>query len=241
MKARSIAILALLVADATSAQTPAPAKGLGRLVVTLRDTANGDTLIRGSVCANITYMSRCAPANGGARFTIENLPFYSYDLVAGCRVVRGLPKQIGQSPVTIRDTATTEVTLDVSFEGCDMRPMRRVTGTMSGSYLTGFEEGRIMPCRPSEWYVASDSSRMTWLEEVNDRVWRNVRWPKPGKIYYKDEKGNQVELQGTDEYFVTVHGTLEGPDHFGHLGVAAFRFVVDEVISVRTPTGHDCR
>jgi hypothetical protein len=235
------AMLVALVACATSAQTPTPAYRLGRLVVTLRDTVNGATLIRGSVCANITSMDRCAPQRGGNRFAIENLPFHSYDVVAGCGVLRGpYPQAIGRSTVTITDTATTELTLNVSFEGCDMRPFRRVTGTMSGLYVTGFEAGTIALCRPSEWYVASDSRRTTWVDWASERVWDKVKWPKPGKLYVKDENGKQVELEGVDEYFITVHGAFEGPDRYGHMGGAEFHFIVDSVITIRTPTRHDC-
>jgi hypothetical protein len=240
-------LLALLFSPLATpgAQTSPPPLGPGRVIVTIRDTVHGDSLIRGSACTIVgrgpVYLSRCAPERAGRRFVIADLPPGGYDVTAGCEPEHGLVTvAVGSRRVQVVDSTPVAITIDVALRGCDTRPMRRVTGVMRAAYFSGFEEGRLTPCRPAEWFVDTDRGRSIWLEARDASVWQHVRWPKPAKLYVPGDSGRRVELEGYGTYYVELHGTLEGPGHYGHLGIAEYHFISDSVLSVRTPSPRDC-
>lgn len=241
-------ITAIGIALGALAGTRAPAQSLegvsgpGRIVVTIRDSVSGDSLVRGAVCTSAGTFARCATETTGSRFVISDLPLGKYSVDAACETGRRFDgKQLGSVATHVADSTPVEVSLHVSFAGCDMRPLRRVSGLMIGHHMLGTETSRVSPCRPDEWYTAADSNRLTWLV-LSERT----RGPKAklgtgSPIFFKDDSGRLQLLEGYEDFFVQAIGTLEGPGRFGPLGTSAFRFVVDSIVSIAPGSGGDCQ
>ncbi len=41
-------------------------------------------------------------------------------------------------------------------------------------------------------------------------------------------------------YLIEAHGTLKGPGRFGHFGVSAYEFKIDEILSYEAVAETDC-
>jgi len=124
----------------------------------------------------------------------------------------------------------------VSPAGCDLRPVRRVTGIFRGRYTPGFEASEFVPCKADAWFIPTDSLATYPYDAKNAWVtwstFRNpeLKWPPAPK----DEYGNPV-------YYVRWRGTVVGPGRYGHMGVAPFQFFVDSVFELRASRKKDCQ
>lgn len=221
-------------------QQPERDARLGRIVITLRDSVGRDSLVRGSVCTSIGEVARCAQRTTATRFTIPDLPAGTYTVNAACLLPRNIfGKALGQVALRVTDSVPVEREMTVAFAGCDTRQLRHVVGTMSGIYYSAFEAQLISPCRPSDWFVASDTNRSVWIHFAGPNAMRGLKWPKGRTIYVSDENGKRFEDGNT--FFVRVHGTLMGPGHYGHMGSTAYEFIADSVEAVKTPGKDDCK
>lgn len=233
--------LAALGSPRVRAQAPQGKTGPGRVVVTIRDSVGRDSLVRGSVCTSAGVVVRCAPHAAGSRFVISDLPAGNYAVGVACETGRPLDSRTLGSVVTrVADSVPVDVAISVSFAGCDMRPIRRVAGMMVGHHMAGGQTSRVAPCRPDEWFVASDSNRMTWLE-FPEHARGAMKRGEGSPIFTKDDRGRLQLLEGYEDFFVKLVGTLEGPGRFGPLGTSAFQFVVDSVLSIEPGAGGDCQ
>ena len=118
-------------------------------------------------------------------------------------------------------------------DGCDPRPRRRVAGTFAGHYSYGFEHSRFMPCPRDDWSIPSDTLALFHRQGASVR-WSDsleldeAEWPEP------------VLKDGHPRVFVQWQGTVEGPGHYGHMGMSSFELTVDRVLAVRLPSPDDC-
>jgi hypothetical protein len=239
---KALFAIALVCAESVGvrSQQPAPTNGPGRIVVTLRDSVGSDSLVGGSVCTWVGGRNRCAASTSGRRFVIDSLPLQVYTVGAACRQSGFfLGKEIGRVVVRLTDSVPVDRTIDVSYAGCDRRPFRRVSGVMVGHHFAAFEAMSISPCRVDEWFTPADSNRRTWLSfNLDSLAARRLRWPKPGVVEFRHD--GELDTLNAALYFVRLHGTLQGPGNYGHMGASSFLFTADSVISIETPRGHDC-
>jgi len=151
-----------------------------------------------------------------------------------CETIRTLSKSLASDSVLL---ANVRLRRDwtVGTEGCDPRPVRRVSGTFSGHYTPGFESSKFVPCPSSEWFIPADSldaypydARRAWVRWSVGRM-RELKWPKAPRDPY-----------GNSRYYVRWRGTVVGPGRYGHLGVSAFELQVDSVAELRAPGPQDC-
>jgi hypothetical protein len=199
-----------------------------------------------TVCADaynangpIRNAASCTVTSTAGTFRLDSLRLGLVALQATCATSRSLGKAIWPTayPTAGRIPGTAVVLLNTG--GCDSRPVRTVTRTFRGHWRTGFEGSYFSPCPADSWRLDSDSvgtggklpEAVAWVDSMPMRAtaqWRadTARTKSPdGYTYYS---------------YVEWHATITGPGHYGHLGAAPFRMVVDSVITMRTPTARDC-
>lgn len=195
----------------------------GRTRVCLRLSASGERRV---------IHSRCVRVDDDGSYRIDSLPTWPLPAWVSCERLRDLGGSLAQDTIRIAADTPTRRDWAISTEGCDPRPRRRERRMFSGHYSYGFEESRFVPCPADDWIIPSDTlsviprtdAWVTWA----DSVAQGVVWPEP---------------QGEEHYrrvFVRLRGTVEGPGHYGHLGVSPFELVVDSVAIVRRPGPDDC-
>lgn len=215
--------------------------GLASITGSVRDTGAFRYPRSFSVCTFIRvessiYSARCSKVDTAGSYLIEKLPLNGFRFSVQCGTLRGLAKIVSSDSIVFTDTARVRHDWVVSSVGCDLRPVRKLTGVFSGHYTPGFESSRFVPCPADAWFIPSDSldtyrydARRAWA------TWRNaknqeLKWPDAPR----DDYGNET-------YYVRWRGTVVGPGSYGHMGVSPFEFFVDSVITLRAPAKNDCR
>ena len=212
-------------------------------MLTVHDTLGYGPVDRVTACTSLGSALVCGRHTTDAEIVIDSLPPGIYRVQMGCFTSRlfGAPA-VGTGVVQVVDSSPVRRAIAVSLADCDRRPLRRTVGTMSGHWFSAFETSAFAECRPSDWFVPSDSDRTTWLtlSHAAESAWRKIRLPRSGTVVMKDEAGREVAVQAQSYYFIRVHGTLVGPGHFGHMGAAAFELIADSLVEVATPKQGDC-
>ena len=126
--------------------------------------------------------------------------------------------------------------LAVGTAGCDLRPLRRITGVFSGHYTSEFEVSEFVPCPRDRWFIPSDS--VGTQRGLRGRAW--VRWTRPGLLDAPGGEATPERVSGGNRYFVRWRGAIEGPSSYGHMGISPFLITVDSVLDVRTSGRDDC-
>lgn len=230
---------ALAAAACAGARTQSP-RAPGAIVGTLRDSATGRPLERGSACVWLTASPhapsmRCVPADSVTGvFRLAGLQPGEYTLRLQCVSLT--------LPGSVLDHVSVEITraepirreFSVSTATCDKRPRRVITGAFRGHYRVGFEESRFTPCPADRWGIPSDS--VGTGRAPHSAAW--VRWRTPGRrpAWPAAERGPQ----GTRRYYVRFSGTVAGPGRYGHFGISPFLMTVDSILEARTPAPNDC-
>jgi hypothetical protein len=233
----TLTVLAALT-QASSAQAQQPPAGTGVVAGTLRQAATGQPLVRGWVCLwpprKALNQFRCVRADSSGGFQFERVPSGPRMLRVVCDTYRlfGGPFREHEFRVVVKEGGTVSRDLPVVTAGCDLRPLRRITGVFSGHYRFMSE---FVPCPRDRWTIASDSVR-TWKSR-RGRAW--VRGTKPGGGVAVGE-AQPKRVFGENQYFVRWRGTIVGPHRYGHHDMWQFMITVDSVLDVRTPRPGDC-
>lgn len=238
--ALSIAIVLATVTCATAQGTSPPASGV--VVGTLRDSATGRPLTRGSACMWLTASPasppmRCASADSiTGTFRIGSLRPGQYTLRVQCTAISILPSILDTVTVEITGAGTVRRDLSVATATCDKRPRRELVGKFRGHYSAGFEESVFTPCPADRWFIPSDSVGTRLVR--HGRAW--VGWRKPEQVRRMAWPETERSRSGSRRYYVRWSATVMGPGHYGHFGMSPFRMQVDSILEVRAPGANDC-
>jgi len=225
-------------ADA-AAQRPS---GTAVLTGTVRDADGGGAVPRAQVCATLSSGAHlawwhCAPVDSAAAFRIDSLPAGTWKVEVVCSTIGPFALTLATDEVAVSEAGPARRDWSVEpMAECDRRPLRRFSGEFRGYYTPGFESSEFVPCVEDAWFLPSDALRMSPYDQR--RAWvklSDVRLPAEFRLpdAPRDEYGNP-------RYFVRWRGTIEGPGHYGHLGVSAFELRVDTIIEIHAPRKGDC-
>lgn len=237
---RLVFSLAIFVSG-LSVEAQSPRLGIDRAAIAgvILDSASGKPAGKTRICAMMrmrggTWISgTCAEPDSLGRYRIDELLLTTVHVSLTCEAVRWGGHNLARDTLTI--TEPKEITKDwnVSTVGCDHRPIRRMTRTFTGFWTPGFEISDFIPCPIDSWSLPSDSlppgynAQHAWASLGKGA--RVEKWPKV-----------PLDKWGNGQYYVEWRGTLEGPGHYGHMGVSAFSFTADSVIQLRAPRRGDC-
>jgi hypothetical protein len=182
------------------------------------------------------YSLRCAQVDTLGSYRLDNLPLTGLRISVQCETLRGYGKSVASDSVVFSDTGLVRRDWVVPSVGCDLRPMRQVTGIFRGHYTPGFESSEFIPCKADAWFIPSDSLN-TYPYDAK-HAWASWRAASRQKLNWTPAPRDQ---SGNPTYYVRWRGTVVGPGRYGHLGVAPFRFFVDSVLELRAPGKKDCR
>lgn len=220
-------------ASLLSAQTSGTVRG------TVTDSLTGTPLAGVHVGVGKATRYRGATTDSLGRYVLSNVPFGRQDIEFRCPSRTFLGRRLVKRQVVV-DESNHEATLSVHVppRGCFEPDSSSRMGIYRGYYSVGFEESQFIPCHdsavglqdgllPGDFLVPLSA----WVAFAKTAFQQKVAWPPP-------DTANQRQ---SARYFVRWRGTLTGPGIYGHMGVSAFRFVVDSILDVRVPTSHDCR
>jgi len=208
---------------------------------TVRDSGSLDYRRKFSVCTWVPrqpamYSLSCAQVDTLGHYRLDDLPLIRLRLSVQCETLGGMGKSVMADSVIFTDTALVRRDWVVPSAGCDLRPLRHVTGIFRGHYTPGFESSKFVPCTADAWFIPSDSLGIYPYDAK--RAWATWRSAVPQKLKWprapRDDYGNPT-------YYVRWRGTVVGPGNYGHMGVSPFEFVVDSVLELRAPGKEDCR
>jgi hypothetical protein len=230
---RILLVLALAITRSAFGQQSASFHVVGRV----RDSISGRAPTRAQVCAFAdSGASRPLPRCG----SIDSVGHYRIDSVAPGRRLLTVHCDLGAGPAA-QQLAFEHLVISgdvqrnwlVDASTCDARPIRQAYGIFRGHYASGFEMSAFRPCAADSWARASDTLKRT------DPVHAWVTW---------DSGARRVPLPpiapdsfGVVSHFVRWRGTVEGPGHYGHMGISPFAFRVDSILESRAPGPNDCR
>lgn len=182
----------------------------------------------------------CTTTSIAGTFRLDTLPLGSVSLNVTCEATHLFWKRIPQTFTADAARKPGTVVMLINTSGCDERPVRTISRTFRGLWRSGFEMSDFTPCPTDSWALASDtggvghSSQATyaWVTSLPDR--EASRWPESKSLPARPIAGGYIS-------YVEWHGTVTGPGHYGHLGVASFKISVDSVITRRAPSATDCK
>jgi hypothetical protein len=100
-----------------------------------------------------------------------------------------------------------------------------------GHWTTAFEESLFWPCEglPMQADSLRPVQRSIWAQMAPHVDARGVKWP---------EFSEPVEHATV---YIRAAGTLDGPGHYGHLGVSGYQLTIDKIFEVRLSSPNDCK
>lgn len=222
----SILLLALCALPVVSA-AQAPAHATVRVLVV--DSATGSPVAHAGVQAN--GWTGLAWTDSTGRFRMTGVPLVT-ELNVRCPTRRRLAGRVTfRQPLLLPAGADTQVVVRLDAPSCVEPPVRSEHVELAGHYTFGFESSNFRPCgglpAAAKFYGTDWGS--AWVQFADSVRGRDLRWP---------------EIEKTEYYptvFVRWRGTLTGPGAYGHMGVATYGLVVDEILEVRRPLTTDCR
>jgi hypothetical protein len=197
-----------------------------QLRLTVIDSATGQP-IRRAYAAEFLYLPegrmrpRQAAGDSLGRLTFDSVRAWPVNIT--CRTTdesrEGRVAQLDSATLVNAAGRSWEIRGDGS--ACDQRPVVVQRGRWRGRYSAGFEH--------SEFRWCGDTTRAIWVRfKQKTAESPRVKWPPSTDPY-------------TYTAFITVVGTMRGPDRYGHLGVATYELEVDSVLSARAAGPRDCR
>ncbi len=144
------------------APPPAPWGERGTIIGVVVDSATQRPMSRSLIClheSNRRTMN-CARTDIAGSFRLESIPPGTSDIDVTCASERGLGGLRKLRQPSQSRAAVDSLRLVVSAEGCDTRPLRRISRLFSGFYSSGFEQSQFTPCKADGWYIPSDTAGM---------------------------------------------------------------------------------
>jgi hypothetical protein len=237
-----LAAFAMIIAAASAASgQTGVTRPVGRIAGVVLDSATGQPARRSAVCtllrvSRLELSSRCGAVDSLGQYHVDSLPLGTHRFSASCATIKWMGKLLTSDSVTLLDSSIVRRDWTVSTTGCDVRPIRRVTGVFRGYYTPGFEASEFVPCESDAWFVPGDSlgaypyeARRAWAT-VAPATMQAIGWPKTTRDRY-----------GNPRYYVRWRGTVVGPGNYGHMGVSPFDIEVDTIFALREPNQLDCR
>jgi hypothetical protein len=175
----------------------------------------------------------CAEPDSIGRYRLDNLLLTTVHVGISCQTVRGGGKSLASETMDITEPKEIKRDWNVSTAGCDFRPMRRITKIFTGLWTPGFEASEFIPCPVDSWALPTDS--------LAPNYYAQEAWAMLGKGARVEKWPNAPrDKWGNPQFYVEWRGTLEGPGHYGHMGMSAFSFIADSVIQMRARRRGDC-
>lgn len=233
---------ALAAAACAGARTQSP-QAPGAIVGALRDSATGQPLKRGSACVWLTASPhappmRCVTADSvTGTFRIESLRPGRYTVRLQCASLTILGSILDTLGVEITDARPIRRDFSVATTTCDKRPRRVIGGKFRGYYSAGFEESRFVPCSADRWWVPGDSVGTRLVPRGEAWVMWRIPPDRRAPVAWPEVERDQ---HGVTRHYVRFSGTVTGPGHYGHFGIAPFLLAVDSVLEARAPGADDC-
>jgi hypothetical protein len=182
----------------------------------------------------------CTTTSLAGTFRLDSLPLGAVGLRVVCQAPRLFGKQIPQTFTADAARKPGTIVILMNTAGCDERPLRTVSRTFRGIWNSGFEMSDFSPCAADSWSLASDTIGVGNRDE-GAGAWVTSLPDRKGKLWPRVKPGAARAIPGGYSSYVEWHGTVTGPGHYGHLGVAAFKIEVDSVIKMRAPSANDCK
>lgn len=192
------------------------------------DSATAKPVVHAGVQA--TGWTGLAWTDTTGKFTMTGVPLAS-ELRIRCPTTRRLVGRIVRHQTLALDAAETTVVVRLGSAECMEPPIQSTSGEFRGHYTSGFESSAFRPCDglPEVAKAFDDSWGAAWVSFAPHVALRKMKWPKVSDTTYYPT------------FYVRWEGTLTGPGSYGHMGVAAYQFVVDRILEIRTAKPDDCR
>ncbi len=197
------------------------AADVGKIVAAAYDVSDGRPYkgVRVSASAPNIYGRHPTSADGKVKF--NDVPAGTWSVTAICPSKTIAGREILKIEVSVRPEQTTTLEIALPNGFCkepeySVRPM-----TIAGHFMHGFELNRMSPCNPG----ALDLTKNTWGEP---RIW----------VVLPAESSAEIDPDVT--HYIEARGTLKGPGRFGHFGMSAYEFEIDEILSHEVVAETDC-
>ena len=126
---------------------------------------------------------------------------------------RSRQRMLDSTTITFEPGESRRWRVRAAANDCDQRPFIDSVGVFAGRWRTGFEESSFSACDSA--FGKAWASRARDATEVPGIVW-------PGVKANEDYR----------EVFIRVEGRLQGPWHYGHMGVSEFALAITRVLEV---------
>lgn len=231
--------------SATVAVAQNPSRG-GAILVTVVDTTPGKMPRPFVVMATIPHSpgsrsmlnSVQSKRIGPGRYLLDSLPEDSVHVQVVCPTARPMARSGAKISLHffVRAAATIDTTVVVDHNGCDPRPIRSEQRVFTGFYTPGFESSRFVPCANDNWMLPADS--LSWLP-YEPQAWATFNsYHRKDRVQVTGEA--KQDSYGNPTYHVRFHGTMTGPESYGHMGVSQFAFAVDSIVSMAGTAPRSC-
>ncbi len=196
--------------------------GFGRIVATSYHDDSGHALEGVLVAVGAPQYYGRYPTNSEGIVNLERVPDGEWFVEAHCPSKTGVGREILVKHIRVRAGHTTTFEISVPNGFCDEPEYSVRKLTITGHFIHGFELSNFSPCNPDEL----DLTKNIFSDQPGVWVWL------PTETY--------AEIESNVVYLLTAHGTFTGPGQFGHMGVSAYEFDIDEVLSYETNAETDC-
>ncbi len=194
----------------------------GKIVATAYDVGNGRPYkgVRVSVSAPKIYGRRPTCTDGKVEF--NDVPAGTWSVTAMCPSETSLGREIFKIAVWVTPGQTKTIRISVPNGFCNEAEYAERAMTIAGHFIHGFELNNISPCDP-------DALDLT----------KNSLFEPPG-IWVSLPAGSSAEIDPDVMHYIEARGTLKGPGRFGHFGMSAYGFEIDEILSHEVVAETDC-
>ena len=184
----------------------------GRIVATAYDVGNGRPYkgVRISVSAPKIYGRHPTCTDGKVEF--NDVPAGTWSITAVCPSETAVGREIFNMAVWVTPGQTKTIEISVPKGFCDEPEYAERPKTIAGHFMHGFEVNSMTPCNPG----ALDLTKNSWGE------------PRIGAVL---PAASSAEIEPDVMYYIEARGTLKGPGRFGHFGMSAYEFEIDEILS----------
>ena len=193
----------------------------GKIVATAYDVSNGRPYKGVRVSVSAPNINGRHPTCADGKVEFNDVPAGTWSVTAICPSETIAGREILNMAVWVTPGQTKTIRISVSNGFCNEPEYTERAMTIAGHFMHGFELNSMSPCNPG----ALDLTKNTWGEP---RIW--VVLPA----------GSSAEIEPDVTHYIEARGTLKGPGRFGHFGMAAYEFEIDEILSHEAVAETDC-